>query len=192
MHTLKRRIDNRVAWTVIIAVICIAMSWPAFAGTMYNWQAQDGSETFTDDPKRIPARYRNDADRRPMGHLKDYSRYTPSQVSSSEAYAERLVRRLEHLRKQGARPGIEVTGADGLRLGIRVEGDDFVSMPLAGYGDEPTVVESVRLKRDPGHITTRHATAIRQGDRLLAISKAERNDSAPREWLADPVPDPQD
>lgn len=192
MDWLNRKIDNRVAWPVIIAAICIAVALPALAGTMYSWRTRDGSQAFTDDPKRIPARYRDEAESRPMGHLEDYSRYTPSEVSTEEPYAKRLEKRLEHLRKlQVERAPGETAAADDLRLGVRV-GRDHIELPLATQGDEPTVIEEVRLAPDSMHVTTRHAVKIRRGDRLIAVRKNERNDTAPRDWPDDPAPDPDE
>jgi hypothetical protein len=189
MGKLKPMIENRVVWVVMAAAVCIAIALPAIAGTMYSWRTPDGSQAFTDDPKRIPARYRDDAARRPMGHLEDYSRYTPSELGTKEAYGERLERRLEHLRAT-TRPQTGAAAPKDLRLGVDV-GEDFISMPLNGDGEAPTVIESVRLGPDSMHITTRHATKIHSGDGLIVIRKAERNDTAPRDWAEELEADPE-
>jgi hypothetical protein len=194
MLKLSQRIDNRIAYAVIAAASCIAIAVPALAGSVYSWRTLDGSRAFTDDAKRIPARYRDAAERQTLRHLEDYSRYTPSQVGSKEPYAERLNRRLEQLREATAAPEeVVATAPEGLRLGVpagtgRYGQSEQISLPLAGEDGDPIVIESVRLRHDPGHITSRHATVIRQGDRIISVRKNERNDTAPREWPPDPAP----
>ena len=196
MLKLNQRIDNRIACAAIAAAVCIAIAVPALAGGVYSWRTLDGSQAFTDDAKQIPARYRDAAERQTLRPLKEYSRYTPSQVGSKEPYAERLNRRLDHLRGTAAEPEqVEAAAPEGLRLGVPAGGGRYgqseqISMPLDGEADDPIVIESIRLRKDPGHITTRHATVIRQGDRIISIRKNERNDTAPSEWPADPVPLP--
>jgi len=195
MLKLNQKIDNRTACAVIAAAVCVAIAVPALAGGVYSWRTLDGSQAFTDDAKQIPARYRDAAERQTLRHLEDYSRYTPSQVGTQEPYAERLNRRLSHLRETMApREPVEAAAPEGMRLGVpagtgRYGQSEQISLPLDGEDDDPIVIESVRLQRDPGHITTRHATVIRQGDRIISVRKSERNDTAPSEWPADPVPE---
>lgn len=49
----------------------------ATAGEVCSWTTPDGVLEFTDDPKRIPVRYRQEAHCRPMPTLADYHRFTP-------------------------------------------------------------------------------------------------------------------
>jgi hypothetical protein len=196
MLKLNQKIDNRTACAVIAAAVCVAIAVPALAGSVYSWRTLDGSQAFTDDAKRIPTRYRDAVERQKMKQLKDYSRYTPSQVGAEEAYAERLNRRLDHLRGTAApRERVDAAAPEGMRLGVPAGGGRYgqseqISLPLDGEDDAPIVIESVRLRRDPGHITSRHATVIRQGNRIISVRKDERNDTAPDEWPPDPAPTP--
>jgi hypothetical protein len=194
MLKLNQKIDNQTAFAVIAAAVCIAIAVPALAGGVYSWRTLDGSQAFTDDAKQIPALYRDAAESQTLRPLKEYSRYTPSQVGTKEPYAERLNRRLGHLRGTAAPlEQVEATPPEGMRLGVpagtgRYGQSEQISLPLDGEDDGPIVIESVRLRKDPGHITTRHATVIRQGDRIISVRKDERNDTAPSEWPPDPAP----
>ena len=44
-------------------VLLVALGAPAAAGTLFKWVAEDGSVAFTDDPERIPERYRSQVEK---------------------------------------------------------------------------------------------------------------------------------
>lgn len=82
----------------------VAAAAPATAGTVYSWRTEDGSHAFTDDPERIPERYREQAESRAVGALEDYEQLTRADATASAAHAARLERRLDHLRALNGTP----------------------------------------------------------------------------------------
>jgi len=157
------------------AALVAALAAPAAAGPVYSWRTDDGGYAFTDDPKGIPARYRDQAQVRETGRLQEYKRYTPADDTASERYAEQLTRRLEHLR---AVNGERVASND-----VRREGgsspQSTISMQSANNfapsvefsqntGDEPIIVDTL-FTRPEGKTVTRQTTVVRQGDKILSI-----------------------
>ena len=67
----------------------------AEAGTYHQWTTEEGTLAFTDDPKRIPGKYKNVAEKRDLGKdsLGSYSRFTVAVAR------ETLQDRLEYLRE---------------------------------------------------------------------------------------------
>jgi hypothetical protein len=63
---------------VLGALVVLGLSGPSFAGTVFTWETDDGTISFTDDAKRIPARYKLSATKKEMSPLKTYPRYTPA------------------------------------------------------------------------------------------------------------------
>lgn len=149
---------------------------------IYSWRTQDGGYAFTDDPKAIPARYRDEAEVRPGGSLKGYKRFTPKDEAASQGYEERLAQRLERLRAMNASPAPshEVAAATAERNRETVtlrSGRGGSSVEVATEdGDEPLVIETVFMRRD-GSAIVQPVRITRRGDRIIAIEKP-RN----REW----------
>lgn len=77
----------------------IAWSAPVQAELLYRWESADGTVSFTDDAKRVPERYRKDAEQLDTSVLSGYGRYTPTDAVASQEYAKRLAERLEMLRE---------------------------------------------------------------------------------------------
>ncbi len=71
----------------------------AAAEPIYHWRTEEGADAFTDDPKRIPARYRSEAEARPTSMLQDYDQLSTVDSTASAAYQEQLAARLERLRE---------------------------------------------------------------------------------------------
>ena len=46
------------------------------AGEIYSWETADGNVAFTDNPKNIPARYRDQVQVRKSAGIGDYERFT--------------------------------------------------------------------------------------------------------------------
>lgn len=87
----------------VAAVLAVPLLLPllpssASAGRVYEWRTEDGTTAFTDDVRRIPARYRDSARVRPTGPLADYEHLTETDAGAQDAYARRLAERLERLR----------------------------------------------------------------------------------------------
>jgi hypothetical protein len=143
---------------------------PALAGSFYSWTTEDGVRAYTDDAKRVPARYRARAELRETGSLEGFERYTPIQgsaVAADGAPAARAARPVESLPSVSAPPP---AGGQGILLDT---GD--VSISLVGVeGGEPVVVEQIRTRVADSE-ATRTVQVVRQGDRVLAIIKPTPN-----------------
>jgi hypothetical protein len=165
-------------------VLLMAIAAPAVAGgPIYSWRTEDGGYAFTDDPKAIPARYRDEAKLRPSARLGDYARYTPSDDRATERYAERLSQRLAHLRAVNAQPVVrrgavvESAAASTTRLTLDSANEYAPSVEISeATGGEPIVVETL-FTRPEGKMVTRHSQVVRQGDQILSIMKPRL-----REW----------
>jgi hypothetical protein len=169
---------------------------PASAGTkVYHWRTEDGTYAFTDDPKAIPDRYRDQVEVRALGGLDDYERYTPS-VSSGPPGHEAAgrtpaaagataagqgtaeSRRIEYLRALNAPAVRGRAGGDSTQRISIPTGDGnspVIDVPVDG-DQEPVVIEQVRT-RPAGSMVTRTDLVVRQGDRLLTIVKPQANET---------------
>ena len=156
------------------SLLTLAVATSATAGTLYRWTAADGSVAFTDDAKRIPAQYREQAQRARSGDLASYGRYTPTRVM--EKPEPQLAARLARLREinaagdaSSAPPRPSSTTQTILRLNNR----SSIAIPNEQLvGDDPIVVEQRRV-RDRNNISTTHVTVVRQGDRVLSVVRPE-------------------
>jgi hypothetical protein len=161
---------------LIAAVVGLAFLFagPAGAGTLYSWQTEDGNVSFTDNPKNIPDRYRDQTRTRSAKRLGDYERFTSQDAEGTRRYADQLAQRVDHLRRLNAErysAPIDVAAADNAPS-IRVNGMD---LRLPATTDEaPVIVESVRV-RSYGQIASRHDTVVRQGGRTLAILRGHQS-----------------
>lgn len=165
------------------AALLMAIAAPSAArGPIYSWMTEDGGYAFTDDPKAIPARYRDQAKVRPSARLGDYARYTPSDDRAVQRYSDRLSERLAHLRALNAQPVVRrdavVASSDPtatLTLNSANEYAPSVQISEA-TGDEPIIVESL-FTRPEGKIVTRHSQVVTQGGKVLSVMKPRL-----REW----------
>ena len=174
---------------VLGALVVLGLSGPSFAGTVFTWETDDGTISFTDEAKRIPSRYKLSAKTREMGKLKAYPRYTHSKGDSEVSYTERLTERLQDLngevrrpadvqRGQGASPGFDgrAISLGGSRYGSGVR----YQIPAGGVeaASGPTVIEQVRVRSDDS-LATRSMTVVRQNGRVVAVTKGQLNQ---RSW----------
>ena len=174
---LKVKTGLRFGGLLLGAFFFVSLVGPAFAGSVYSWVTEDGTHAFTDDPKRIPAKYKDAAKRRTVGQLKNYPRLTESKVSYETPYEKRVQSRLETLRAP-APPAVSA-GPPGaaahplaVQIGTTSSENDQVSIPL--IGDEPLVTTHHRVRmRDS--IATRHIRVTKQGDRIVSVIVDERN-----------------
>ena len=176
---MRSRILSLAGATVLLA----ALAAPVAADPVYSWRTEDGGYAFTDDPKAIPARYRDQAKLRGSARLQDYARYTPSDDTATERYAERLTRRLEYLRAANAQPVArrDAVAASGsgptASLSMQSTNNYQPSVEISqNTGDEPIVVETL-FTRPEGKMVTRQTQVVRQGDQILSILKPRL-----REW----------
>lgn len=173
---------------VLGAFVVLGLSGPSFAGTVFTWETDDGTISFTDEQKRIPARYKLSAKTREMGKLKAYPRFTPSKGDGEVSQRERLSQRLQDLngevrpadaqRGQGSSPGFDgrAISLGGSRYGNGVR----YQIPVGGgeAAGGPTIVETMRVRPD-NSLATRTMTVVRQDGRVVSVIKGQLNQ---RSW----------
>jgi hypothetical protein len=154
-----------------IALIAV-LATPALAGSLYKWTTEDGSVAFTDDPKRVPERYRSQAKTIKTGGLDVYERFSPTDTARQTEQQKRLQERLERLRELNRPPRSALVPAPGVQPNLIIKTNErtAVTIPNTAEGDSPVIVEEMRV-RDPDSIATRHVTVVRQGDRVLSVVK---------------------
>ena len=121
---------NRTACALLGAFACaglIGIAAPplAEAGTLYRWETEKGTLAYADDVKRIPERYRAQAEALAAESLDGYSRFTPTDSQAQDEHADRLADRLDGLRAQtddGASMNGESEGFAASARGHAVEG----------------------------------------------------------------------
>ena len=187
---LKFKTGLRVGKFLLGAFLVAGLAGPAFAGNVYSWVTEDGTYAFTDDSKRIPAKHRAEARKRPMGKLTRYERFTEVSSDTKSPYAERIrERRLELRMMTGAAPVGAVLGAmqsqtPGVVFSIPVSGGSgrghsgaSIQVPVgdqASADSEPTTIESIRVK-PRRNMASRHWTVVKKGDRIVTVIKGELN-----------------
>ena len=170
---MRKRMNVR-AWLVGLAaalVVAVAAG-PTVAGTVYSWTTEEGTTAFTDDPKRIPARYRSSARQRELGPLKDYSRYSESQVVYEASAPARTARPVDRLPAVSAPPPGNPGGVlYGVGLGPAV--NDQVTFPV-GESNEPFTTTRKRV-RSRKSIATQEMTVTKRGDEVISVRLGPRN-----------------
>lgn len=178
-------------WKWMAAVALVAVAVPASAGTVYRWTAEDGSVSFADDAKRIPARYRDAAEKIEASGLSGYKRYSPTNGASQVTYLEQLHERVARLRELNEALGrVEVPEYTGGGYAARVAppsgpstmieaGDGLtVSVPNSSASESPVVIQDVRVRR-PGSAFTSTDTVITQDGRVMLVVRGDRHSQNP-------------
>ncbi len=160
---------------VLVAVIGmgLVLTTPAVAGEIYSWRTENGEVAFTDNPKKIPARYRSQVQTRASARVEDYARFSSGQPEAANRYAVELASRLEYLRQFNSdrdAENVAPVAVNGV-ASINVRGIDL-RLPAAN-SEAPIIVEDVRVLGD-GQIATRHDAVVRQGNRTLAIMRGRQ------------------
>jgi hypothetical protein len=141
----------------LITLTALALLVPGLAaGDYYSYTTDEGTLAFTDEAKRIPARYRNAAERHADRGLVEYSR------SSFVARGVGAVQATTPDEDRAATREADAAPAPG---GIALEAAPGVWVP-AGSGDAPVVVESAYAWRDGIY---RPQTIVRRGDEVIAV-----------------------
>jgi hypothetical protein len=179
------RMLNTLKWTAALALVAVAM--PVSAGTIYRWTAEDGSVSFADDAKRIPARYRAAAEKIETSGLTGYKRYSPTNGASQEEYRAQLEERVARLRELNeALDSVEVPDYAGTYVGSPGRGETLVevgdgvtvSVPEGAADGGPTVIQDVRVRR-PGSAFTTTDKVITQDGRVLLVVRGDRHSQNP-------------
>lgn len=163
----------------VAAGLLLALAGAADAKVVYRWKTDDGVYAFTDDPKRIPERYRSDAKASPMRSLRSYRNFTPAQRSGTQAHLNQMRQSARDMAKlnerisrggQGAPVGVYGVPPEEAVLRVGTAGQTQVEIQSADLSDEPFVIEDKRYYI-PGLDSTRTNTVVRQGDKIIAITK---------------------
>jgi hypothetical protein len=163
--------------SLVQIVLLAALATPALAGTLYKWTTADGSVAFTDDPERIPERYRGQVKTIETGGLDAYERFTPTDSAATASQRALLEARLERLRDGGVvtvapAPQAAAEGPVSETV-VQVNRDTALRIPATATDDEePIVVEDVRVKRK-GSVRTIENTVVRQGDKVLVVVRPD-------------------
>lgn len=176
MSWLKSRSFGMRVVLTLVAGFVVGVSAEVLADTVYTWTTDDGTVSYTDDEKHVPARYRERVQVKVMQGLEGYYRFTP--VESAKP-AEDVAAVAETPAVSAAPPVVVVPGS-GMSVvtqGNRYGGGGMIVPVDAAPTDEPVVIESRRVQRDDS-MATSHETVIRQGDRVLSV---RRNESSHRD-----------
>jgi len=187
---LKVKTGLRIEKLLMVGFLVVGLAGPALAGNVWSWVTEEGTYAYTDDPKRIPARHRDEARMRSMGKLSQYERYTEISTGPDQPYVEQIRERQSELRQMTATaPNGGVVGATSPReAGVafavpatggrgRAGSGASIMVPLAKdrteSDAEPTTIESIRV--DPRDSqATRHWTVVKRGDEIVTVIKGER------------------
>ena len=175
---------------ILASASLIAAALPAapIAADVIAYRTDDGVFAYTDDHKKVPARYAGDAVTVHDSALHSYPRLTVEDSLTTREVTARLEKRLDYLRQvnaasqaeravasnaAGRRTVVSIPTSSGTRIGE--DGAGFIapspSIDVASsQSDEPIVVEPI-LTKEGDRVRTRRATIIKQGDKILAIMK---------------------
>lgn len=173
---------KQIAKPLLLGALALALAAPAGAGTVFAWTTDDGVSAYTNDPKRIPARYKDGARRiQVRDGLASYARYTPRDTAADATYANRVYDRLERLRTLNAhldasRVAQQTTPA-GYETALRLNRRSTIRVQTPMRGDAPIVVDEHRV-RSPNRMVTRHVTVVRQGDHVISVIRPKSHSSA--------------
>ena len=159
---------------VLVAVLGfgLAIATSAVAGEFYSWETADGDAAFTDNPKNIPARYRDQVRVRNSQGIEDYARFTAEDSVETARYSDQLAERIESLRRWNGDRNRAPAAAENVGVAsITVSGVDL-RLPAADTS-APIIVEKLRVKSS-GQIATRHDTLVSQGGTPLAIIRGNQ------------------
>jgi len=175
---------TQISRSLALGALALALAAPATAGTVFGWTTDDGIAAYTNDPKRVPARYKNGVRRiRVNNGLSSYARFTPRDVASNAGYEQRVYERVERLRALNAHldatfaasrsnprnpHGQQVASGSGVTT-LQLDERSRLRVQAPVIGNEPIVVDEVRMRAN--NMFTRHVTVVRQGDRVIAIER---------------------
>jgi hypothetical protein len=169
---------------VLGALVVIGLAGPSFAGTVFTWETEDGTISFTDQAKRIPAKYKLSAKKKELSSLATYPRYTPT--GDENAVLEPELAQVLSGNGQTAQPQrvqVVTPGFDGQAIslgGSRYGSGVRYQIPENGptVEDGPTVIEEMRVQ-PANSMATRNITVVRQNGRIIAVNKSQLNQ---RSW----------
>jgi len=182
-----RQLIKRMWMTTLLVGVGLTFVLPATAGTLYRWKTADGSVSVTDDPDRIPERYKKAALAFETAGMAGFERHTETDAVAQAEYEVALYERLARLRSLNA--GLNAPGdayvsgnqapadAPGFEAIVQLNDGTAMRVPSRAGLDGPVIVEERRVRR-PGQITTVHDTIVRQGDEVLMIVAPDNSHEA--------------
>ncbi len=172
---LKRSGFGPAGFAVVLVAVLgfgFAIATPAVAGEFYSWETADGDIAFTDNPKNIPARYRDQMRVRKFEGIADYAQFTFEDSAEVIRYSDQLAKRIETLRWLNSDRDVAPVAAENVGVAsITVSGVDL-RLPAADTS-APIIVEKLRVKSFD-QIATRHDTLVSQGGTPLAIVRGNQ------------------
>ncbi|MCH2184540.1 DUF4124 domain-containing protein [Myxococcota bacterium] len=167
---------SRVSLTVLL-VGSTLFATQATAGTVYRWTTESGTIAFTDEEKRIPARYQGTAQVETLESLDGYPRFTAVQEKADASVAT------DGATKSTVSAPSRADSAEwpiSVMTGSSRYGNGGISLPVGSpvsEEGEPILIEQRRVKLSSS-MATAHETVVRQGDRIISI---QRNESSQRD-----------
>ena len=172
---LKRSGFGPIGLAVVMVAVLgfgLAVATPALSGEIYSWDTGDGNVAFTDNPKNIPPRYRDQVKVRKTDGIENYARFTAEDSAVTERYSDQLAKRIEYLRwANSARDG-DAAPADSVGVASITVSDVDLRLPAADT-NQPIIVEKLRVKSSD-QIASRHDTLVSQGGTPLAIIRGDQ------------------
>jgi hypothetical protein len=150
------------------------------AADIIAYRTEDGVFAYTDDHDKVPARYAADAVTVRDSKLHTYPRLTIEDTDAAREVSARLEKRLDYLRQANAASAAErevaanATAQQGTVISIPTARGSATSPSIevaTNPADGPIVIEEIRTK-DGARAATRGATLVKQGDKVLAITKS--------------------
>jgi hypothetical protein len=105
---MRMRWLSDAAAVAAAAWIAVGAAGGATAKTLYQWKTADGTIAYADDLRRVPERYRSQVQRKTVGSLHSYKRYTPTDSKATAKRSAALAERVEHLRAQNTPPAAPI------------------------------------------------------------------------------------
>jgi len=159
---------------VVVAVLGfgLAVATPAVSGEIYSWETVDGNVAFTDNPKNIPSRYRDQVRVRKSEGIQGYARFTAEDSAETGRYSDQLAKRIEYLRASNSGRDVAPEYPENVGVAsVTVSGVDL-RLPAADTS-APIIIEELRVI-SAGQIATRHDTLVSQGGTPLAIVRGNQ------------------
>lgn len=178
MSWLKSKSFGAHLALAVVAGFVVGVSAEVLADTVYTWTTEDGTVAYTDEEKRVPAKYRDRVEIKVMDSLEGYHRFTPVDEAAVAAEdvapttGDAVIATAPAGAIQSPRPGVSVISG-----GSRYGSGGVIVPTDSGASDEPIVIEKRRVQMSDSMATT-HETVVRQGDRVISV---RRNESSQRD-----------
>ena len=172
---LKRSGFGPIGLAVVMVAVLgfgLAVATPALSGEIYSWDTGDGNVAFTDNPKNIPSRYRDQVQVRKSEGIENYARFTAEDSAVTERYSDQLAKRIEYLRWANSAGNGGPAAADNVGVASITVSDVDLRLPAADT-NQPIIVEKLRVKSSD-QIASRHDTLVSQGGTPLAIIRGDQ------------------